>query len=266
MRFSRWQGKDGEIMELGVIGWTAAVVAVLLTGISKSALGGAMSGLSVPILSIWLAPTDAVGVMLPILIAIDLFGIRAWRGRASGEDLRVLIPASLLGIVLGSLLFGVLTDRWIKLAIGILAVGFMAERLFKRYGSGPIAATATAPGRLAWLCGCGAGLTSTLAHAGGPPVMYYLLRRGLDKTAFVATSVMLFAVVNAAKLPFYLGMDLITAQTLWMSALLFPLVPLGVMLGVRVLRYLPDRVFFGVAITTLGLSGVKLIFDALVGQ
>lgn len=251
-------------MELGVAGWAAAIVAVLITGISKSALGGALGGLSVPILSVWLSPKDAVGVMLPILIAIDLFGIRAWRHRASWPELRVLIPASLVGIVLGSLLFGVLSDRWIKLAIGLLAVGFMVERLVKRYVMSTLASGA-APRWVPWLCGCGAGLTSTLAHAGGPPVMYYLLRRGLEKTAFVATMVMLFAVINAAKLPFYLGMDLINLQTLWISVLLFPLVPLGVMLGVRVLQFLPDQLFFGIAIAALGLSGIKLIWDALLG-
>jgi len=31
-------------------------------------------------MSMWLSPRDAVAVMLPILIAMDMFSIRAWRG------------------------------------------------------------------------------------------------------------------------------------------------------------------------------------------
>ena len=94
-------------MEMNTAGWIVTAIAVLLTGISKSGLGGALGGLAVPFMSMWLSPRDAVAVMLPILICMDMVGIRAWRGKADWADLRLLIPAAVVGIALwgGALLY-----------------------------------------------------------------------------------------------------------------------------------------------------------------
>ena len=67
-------------MEMNTAGWLVTAFAILVTGISKSGLGGALGGLAVPFMSMWLAPRDAVAVMLPMLIAMDMFSIRASRG------------------------------------------------------------------------------------------------------------------------------------------------------------------------------------------
>ncbi|GLT23894.1 UPF0721 transmembrane protein [Zoogloea oryzae] len=249
-------------MHLDATGWIVTAVAILLTGISKSGLGGALGGLAVPFMSLWMSPRDAVAVMLPVLIAMDLFGIRAWRGKADWAELRLLLPASLVGIALGTLAFGVMSDRMVKGAVGLIAVVFAADRLLRK----PKAEAHTAPlPRLARLCGVGAGFTSTLAHAGGPPLMIYLLTRGLPRQAFAATSVFFFAALNLAKLPFYLGLDLFTRDTLVMSAMLLPLVPVGVWTGMRLLQRIPERPFYLLATAALGLSGLKLLWDAVAG-
>lgn len=249
-------------MHLDATGWIVTAVAILLTGISKSGLGGALGGLAVPFMSLWMSPRDAVAVMLPVLIAMDLFGIRAWRGKADWAELRLLLPASLVGIALGTLAFGVMSDRMVKGAVGLIAVVFTADRLLRRPKADPH--TAPLP-RLARVCGVGAGFTSTLAHAGGPPLMIYLLTRGLPRQAFAATSVFFFAALNLAKLPFYLGLDLFTRDTLVMSAMLLPLVPVGVWTGMRLLQRIPERPFYLLATAALGLSGLKLLWDAVAG-
>lgn len=247
-------------MHLDLIGWIVTAIAILLTGISKSGLGGALGGLAVPFMSMWMSPRDAVAVMLPILIAMDLFGIRAWRGKADWAELRLLLPASLAGIAVGTLAFGVMSDRVVRGAVGLIAVVFAVDRLVRR--GGPQAQAGPRRG-FAWLCGAGAGFTSTLAHAGGPPLMIYLLTRGLPRERFAATSVYFFAALNLAKLPFYLGLGLFTRDTLLMSAMLLPLVPLGVWAGMRLLARIPERPFYLFATGALGVSGLKLVWDAL---
>ena len=251
-------------MEMDLVGWVVTAFAVLLTGISKSGLGGALGGLAVPFMSMWISPREAVAVMLPILIAMDLVGIRAWRGKADWAELRLLIPSALVGIALGTLAFGVMSDRLVTGAVGAIAVAFAIDRILRR-GSKTAAGPRERRRGFAWLCGGGAGFTSTLAHAGGPPIMIYLLSRQLPKQAFAATSVFFFAVINLAKLPFYLGLDLFNRDTLLMSAMLLPLVPLGVFLGMRLLAKIPERPFYLFATAALGLSGVKLMWDAILG-
>ncbi|NMG66536.1 TSUP family transporter [Azoarcus indigens] len=250
-------------MELGVSGWIVTIIAILLTGISKSGLGGALGGLAVPFMSMWISPHDAVAVVLPILIAMDLFGIRAWRGKADWSELRVLIPAAVLGILLGTLAFGVMSERMVKGALGLIAVAFALDRLLRRPGAA--VAGEGRPGAWAWLCGAGAGFTSTLSHAGGPPLLIYLLGRKLPREVFVATSVFFFAVINMAKLPFYIGLGLFSRESLLMSAILLPLVPIGVRLGMALLARIPERPFYLFATAMLGLSGFKLLWDALLG-
>ena len=246
---------------LDALGWIVTAFAVLITGISKSGLGGALGGLAVPFMVIWMSPGDAVAVMLPILIAMDLFGIRAWRGQGDWRELRHLLPAALLGIALASALFGLLSDDMVKGALGVIAIAFALDRLLRRGGTG--AAGGAVPRAWAWLCGAGSGFTSTFAHAGGPPLMIYLLGRGLPRQVFVATSVYFFAAINLAKLPFYIRLDLFTRETLLMSAMLLPLVPVGVWLGRRLLAMIPERPFYVFATAMLGLSGVKLLWDAV---
>lgn len=250
-------------MEMDFTGWAVTAFAILITGISKSALGGAIGGLAVPLMSVWISPRDAVAVTLPVLIAIDLFGIRAWRGKADWGDLRLLIPSAVVGIVVGTLTFGMMSERVVKLLIGSIAICFVIDRLVRRSGKSTLGGYPSKS--FAWACGAGAGFTSTLAHAGGPPIMIYLLRRDHVRQKFVATAVFFFAVINLAKVPFFLGLGLIRAETLLMSAILLPLVPLGVWSGTRILSKLPDRLFYLIATGGLAFSGIKLLWDGVVG-
>lgn len=268
LRAGRWplvsDGQAGRVsgMDIGISGWIVAALCVLITGISKAGLGGALGGLAVPVMSIWLAPRDAVAVVLPILIATDLVGIRAWKGKADWADLKLLLPGAVIGIAAGSLAFGLMSDALVKATVGLIAVAFAADRVFRAKNKKPAGAGGVA-GWFGTLCGAVSGFTSTLAHAGGPPVMIYLLKRQLPRETFVATSVYFFTVINLAKLPFYLGLGVFHRETLLMSAALIPLVPLGVWAGLRVLAWIPERIFFAVATLALGLSGAKLLWDGL---
>jgi uncharacterized membrane protein YfcA len=58
---------------------------------------------------------------------------------------------------------------------------------------------------------------------------------------------------------------LFSRDTLVMSAMLLPLVPVGVWLGMRLLKWIPERPFYLLATAALGLSGVKLLWDGVVG-
>ena len=250
-------------MDIDALGWLVTAIAVLLTGISKAGLGGALGGLAVPFMSMWMSPRDAVAVMLPILIVMDMVGIRVWRGKADWGDLCQLIPAALVGITLGTLVFGVLSDAMVKLVLGLIALVFTLDRVLRAAASAPTATGVPVPRGVAWLCGAGSGFTSTIAHAGGPPIMVYLLSRRLPKERFVATSVFFFTVINLAKLPFYLAIDLFSRDTLLMSAILVPLVPLGVWLGLHAVKRIPERPFYLFATGALGFSAFKLLWDGL---
>jgi uncharacterized membrane protein YfcA len=125
----------------------------------------------------------------------------------------------------------------------------------------------TRPLARAWgvLGGGVGGFTSFVAHSGGPPVAMYLLRRPLDRTRFVATTTVFFAVVNYVKLLPYGWLGQLSNDNLLLSLILAPLAPIGVATGVWLHRRVSDRFFFAVAYVMLFVVGVKLIRDGIVG-
>jgi hypothetical protein len=235
--------------------YAAATFGILLTGVFKGGFGGGPGGIAV-------APADAAGIVLPILCAMDIFGLLAYRNNWSRHHVRVLIPGALLGIVLGALAFGVVPVEWVRLLIGLIAVTFTLNRWFdlaQRLG-----AKAGKPGPLiGFLSGATSGLTSTMAHAGGPPLLVYLLPQRMEKTVFVGTSVVFFAIVNYLKLIPYGLLGQLSTNNLGLSLLFAPLAPLGIWLGLRLERRIPEKPFYRLSYAILFATGCKLIYDSL---
>jgi uncharacterized membrane protein YfcA len=242
--------------------YAAATFGILLTGVFKGGFGGGPGGIAVALMSMFVAPADAAGIVLPILCAMDIFGLLAYRNNWSRHHVRVLIPGALLGIVLGALAFGVVPVEWVRLLIGLIAVTFTLNRWFdlaQRLG-----AKAGKPGPLiGFLSGATSWLTSTMAHAGGPPLLVYLLPQRMEKTVFVGTSVVFFAIVNYLKLIPYGLLGQLSTNNLGLSLLFAPLAPLGIWLGLRLERRIPEKPFYRLSYAILFATGCKLIYDSL---
>jgi uncharacterized membrane protein YfcA len=248
--------------------YLVAILAVLITGIAKGAFGQGSGGIAVPMMSMFIAPPEAAGIMLPILCAMDLFSVHAYRGQWSREHLAIMLPGALVGIALGAIAFGTLPVNGVRLLLGVISVTFalnqwfrfserIAARFAKQHGQ-PGAA-----GGAFW--GAVSGFTSTLAHAGGPPYAIYMLGQRVDKTLFVGTSAVFFLIVNYTKLVPYYFLGQLNGGNLTTALLFSPLVPIGVWFGVHLHRTVSQRTFFNLSYSLLLATGVKLIWDALAG-
>lgn len=244
--------------------WLLAILATLLVGMSKAGFGGAAGSLAVPLMALAVAPPFAAAVMLPILLAIDAIGLIVFRGRGDPANLRIILPGALLGIGLGWLAFGHVEARWIRLLIGIEAVLFA----FDRFRAARLAASAVplAPTLLPGVFWSAvSGFTSFISHAGGPPIMQYLMPQNMDKLRLVGTTVVFFSVVNFSKLVPYAQLGLLDLSNLGVSLLLAPVIPFGYWLGYRLLHAVDMRGFNLVTAWTLLAAGGKLIFDGVRG-
>lgn len=238
--------------------YVLAVPAVLLMGISKTGFGAGSGGFAVPLLALAVPPAQAAGVLLPILCFIDLVGVQAYRGRWQGAAMRVLLPGAVLGIALGTVSFGLLPEAWLKLVIGLIAVLIGLNQWFGfTRRAAPVPASV---GRgLFW--SALSGFTSMVAHAGGPPLMAYLLSQRLEKTLFVATTVVFFFTVNYLKLVPYALLGQLHGGNLLTSLVLAPLAFLGGRLGVVLHRRVSEKLFYRVIIALLLSTGGKLLWD-----
>ena len=239
--------------------YAVAIPAILLVGISKGGFGSGAGMFATPLMALALPIPQAAAILLPILVAMDLTGLWAYRGVHSRENLRLLLPGGVLGVLLGALTFRYFSDAWIRVILGAIAIAFVLHRWLRR-AELPPASHSPVKGLLWSMV---SGVTSTIAHAGGPPLSVYLLPQRLEKRTLVGTTVVFFAVINAVKLAPYTWLGLFDATNLTTSLVLLPLAPVGIGLGVLAMRRLSEVWFYRVCYAMVLVVGVKLVWDGL---
>ena len=180
-------------------------------------------------------------------------------------ELRTLLPASLIGILVGTLLFEYMSASVVRLIVGTVAIAFTLHFWISTTRA-PKSALPDFPQSWGILGGSVAGFTSFVAHAGGPPFSMYLLRRPLNRTDFAATAILFFFVVNYVKLLPYAWLGQFDVTNLATSAALAVLAPIGVLVGAWLHERVSDRLFFAFVYLLLFVAGVKLVSDGVAGS
>jgi uncharacterized membrane protein YfcA len=241
--------------------YLAALPAAMLVGLSKGGLP--MVGmLGVPVLALAISPIQAAGLLLPIFVVSDWFGLWAYRKDYSRRNLAILIPSSIAGVGFGWATAALIPEAAVTLMVGVMGLAFCAERVKNRGRERP-AKQADVPRGIFW--GVLTGFTSFVSHSGAPPYQAYTLPQRLPKMIFAGTSTILFAVVNATKLVPYWALGQLSLENIEKIAVLIPPAVLATFLGVRITRFLPEKIFFRMIMVTLALISVKLVHDGLVG-
>lgn len=250
------------MLELDAGFFVVAAPAVVFAGVSKGGFGSGAAFASATILALILEPGQALGIMLPLLMLIDLATLRPYWNQWSWPDARLLILGGVPGVALGALLYQQADADVLRLLIGAISVAFVAWQLAQR--SGYLRPFARALPRWAgFAAGIVTGFTSFVSHAGGPPAAVYLLSRRLSKTEYQGTTVLLFWAINIAKFVPYAFLGLFTAETAMANALLAPFALFGAWVGVRAHRVVPEPLFFGITYVLLMITGTKLIWEGL---
>lgn len=178
--------------------WLLAIAGVYFTGISKAGFAGAAGVVAVPMLALVLPVPQALMLMLPLLLFMDLGILLRHRGLWGQLRLGRLLPASILGVILGTLVLSVLPEALTKILVGLLCLILLVipSRLSAAWVSRPWAGP---------VFGALAGLSSSLVHAGGPVLNAYLARQSLSPTLWIATAATFFGAVNLLKVPAYVS-------------------------------------------------------------
>lgn len=237
--------------------YAAAFPAVLIVGMSKGGFGPGSSLIALPLLSLVLPPLQAAAIMLPVLCVMDLAGLWGFRGKWHRGNMAIILPGALLGITIGTLTAGFVSNSGVEIIVGAIAVIFALQKWLKAVPTDP-APPNTWKG-LFW--SAASGFTSFIAHAGGPPLYVYLLPQRMDKTIFVGTTIVFFAVVNYVKLVPYWWLGQFTPANLATGAVLVPVAVGGVYLGMWLHHKMSDTLFYGVVYVFVFLCGLKLLAD-----
>jgi len=235
------------------------IAASLFVGLSKGGLPG-IGMLSVPMLALAISPIAAAVLLLPIYILSDAVAIWLYRKEYSAANLKILIPAGLLGVAIGWSTASLFSDKAVSLLIGMMGVGFCLDRWIRRSSH----VQSQSPNKVKGLFwGTMSGFTSFVSHAGAPPYQIYILPQRLPKMVFAGTSTILFAIVNLAKVVPYYSLTPLTPDSLKLSLLLVPMAGLGTIIGRLMIQHLSEEWFYRIVQIALFLISLKLISTVL---
>jgi uncharacterized membrane protein YfcA len=208
----------------------AIVLSALLIGLSKGGLLGPFGGtLALPLMLSAVMDGEPLGVatgtavLLPLLMLGDLFAVRLYWPDRDNRYLWLMLPAAVLGIVVGTLLLTSLPNLTLKRILG----GFTLLAVIYRYASDHLRQLAYHPrDSYGWVAGLISGFGSALANTGGPPITAYLMLERVTPRAFVGTQAVFFTVVNILKVPGYAAgglFDLGLLLRAWPALIIVPL-------------------------------------------
>lgn len=251
--------------ELTLIAWILLALSGVLVGISKTALPGANT-VSVAIFATFLPPKASTGALLLLLMVGDAYAVWIYRKDADWAAIRRLVPTVVGGLVLGAFFLFYADEAVVRRGIGGILVVLVAVALLRRWRPPvPPAAGEEVP-TPRWLhlvqtgtYGTLAGFTTMAANAAGPVMSMYLLAAKFPMRKFLGTAAWFFAIINLLKLPFSIGIGLITVPLLWLWLALIPSVLIGAFLGVRLIARIKQEVFDWLIIGLTVIGAVNLL-------
>lgn len=242
----------------GLAFWTLAVVAAFCVGMSK---GGApaFGTLAVPILSLSISPVTAAGLLLPVFVFSDIFGIWAYRKYPNWAVLRIAALGIVVGTGIGWATAHLVSEDFVRLLIGI--IGFLFSIHFLVRGRRAKGTPAGPVGGMIW--STVAGFTSFVSHAGAPPWQVWVLPQKLPKMVFAGTTTFAFAFMNVLKIPPYYLLGQLQAANFSITLILFVPALMAIFVAYHLVRILPERVFYTIVTWMLLAVSLRLMWDAV---
>jgi uncharacterized membrane protein YfcA len=245
-------------MELNFLFFITVIPAIILYGIAKSGLGGSMTLISIPLMTIVMPLNEALGIVLPILIFSDFIATYKYRKEFDLSTLKLMVPFAAIGVVIGSLTFSYFSEELLKFIIGLMGFLFAGHYFFLKKNKEAKSEKNFLKGGI---CSTISGFTSFCVHAGGTPVSIYLLPLRLKKEIYVGTRIIFFTFMNLIKLPFYINLSMTNFVTFKQSVVLFPVAFIGILIGYKLLKIIDEKLFYNILYALILVSSTKLIFD-----
>ena len=233
--------------------------AVVFAGISKGGFGSGAAFVSAAILATIINPGQAIGIMLPLLMLMDVASLKPYWGKWLKKESFYLVLGGLPGVAIGAWFFSIADANTLRILIGAISILFVLWHLAQNRKwlrkNGKIL-----PAWFGICSGVVAGFTSFISHAGGPPAAIYLLSSNASKTEYQSTTVVVFWVINIAKAIPYAFLGLFTIETIMIDMALVPFAIIGVWLGIKWHYLIPESAFFLLTYILLFFTGLRLLW------
>jgi hypothetical protein len=245
------------MIDFTLLQWALLFFCAMFIGMSKVGVPG-VSMIVVPVLAIIFGGKASTGVLLPILMMADWFGVGYYHRHAKWNYLWKLLPWAFVGVGIALWVGEVVNDEWFKNIIAIvvfICIGLMLWKDRKKSAN-------LFPDTwwFAALMGILGGFATMIGNVAGPIFAIYLLAMHLPKNNFIGTQAWFFLIINAGKFPLHLLIwKTINWQTLKLDLLLLPGIALGALLGIWLVKKIPDKTYRAFVIVVTVLSAFLLL-------
>lgn len=228
-------------MDFSTIQWVWLIVAAFSVGVTKMGLSGVIM-LVIPIVAGVFGGKESTGLILPLLIAGDVFAVIYYKHHIQLHEIRHLLVWLCIGILIGALVGQYIGDTQFKMVLSIsvilcIILMFYAEVKGKQF---------TVPNKMVFyaLVGILGGFTSIMGNVAGAIMSIYLLSRGYPKESYISTYAWLFLIINLIKLPLQIFVwHNIGLTNLYSTLILLPVIFAGAVVGAFVVKRIHDKLF-----------------------
>lgn len=244
-------------LDFSVLQWILFAFCAMFVGMSKVGVPG-VSLFVVPTLAIIFGGKASTGILLPMLMMADLFGVGYYHRHAEWKYLIKLLPWAFVGVGIALWVGKVVNDEWFKNIIAILVflcIGLMIwEDRNKQSNLFPDTWWFAA------LMGVLGGFATMIGNVAGPIFAIYLLAMHLPKNRFIGTTAWFFMIINFSKFPLHiLVWKTINWHTLTLDILMLPGIATGAFVGIWLVKKLSDKFYRAFVIIATALSAFLLL-------
>jgi uncharacterized membrane protein YfcA len=245
------------MLDADTIKWSVIAISAVMVGIAKTGIPG-IGILVVPLMATVMPSRESTGVLLGILILADVFAAGYYRRKAQFGHIIRLLPSAFVGIVAGYFGLKYVNNQQLKPVIGIIVLAMLTLNYWRNKKDDQ---NIHLPNKWWFIAVMGflAGLTTMMANAAGPVMIIYLLAAGLPKVEFVGTAAWFFFIVNWIKVPFSAKLQLMTLESIKLNLMMLPLIALGALIGILVLKRIKQKWFRIVVQILATAAAIKLI-------
>jgi uncharacterized membrane protein YfcA len=236
--------------------WIILALSGLLIGMSKTGITG-VGLMAVPMLANAFGGRPSVGLLLPILIFADVFAVSWYNRHAQWKHILRLIPWAFAGIITASIVGKSISDQTFNRLLAVLVIGGIGILVWQDIRAGKLKIPQSR-----WFAG-GMGLlggfSTMIGNAAGPVMAIYLLSMRLPKNSYIGTGAWFFFIVNISKVPLHVwSWNTITRDSFMLDLLMIPAISAGAILGIWLVRLLPEKFYRILVIVTTLLSALLL--------
>jgi uncharacterized protein len=220
----------------------------------EAAIGFGSGLVAVPLLALVVGTKAGVPVQLVFQFLMGGLLFKEYRN-VSLRHVLILAPSLVAGIVVGFLVNGYLSERWVTLSLALYLIVFLAMEFLAKRGL-------RMPKPNVVAAGIAGGLIQALFGTGGPPLVTYLQSQNLEKINFRATIIAVLFIAQVLRLAVSVPANLIQQSTILLVLAALPAFLLAVPLGRWLHHHIPTSSFRTMVNLLLAGAAIALLFRA----